>query len=406
MDLDGLLARLIDLGGSDMHLKIASPAMARVDGELQPMEERLLTESDLETVLTLVSERTPAKREHFYVSGELDTAYLAEGLGRFRVNGYRQRGSISLAFRFIPKEIPSFAKLGLPDGVGRLAEEHRGLVLVTGATGSGKSTTLAAMVNAINRSRKQHIVTIEDPIEFVHDDWGCIVNQREVGLDTDSYMEALRRVLRQDPDVILIGELRDEESAKAALQAAESGHFVLSTMHTLDAAETIGRLVELFPAGKQDMVRQILAGVLRGVISQRLLPKAGGGRVAAVEVMVNTARVADLIRDGETDKLTEAIEDGEFHQMQSFSQHLVQLVLDGLVEEEVAGSAASNRHDFELAVQHALKRQRAAEKQAAAAAEAEAAEAEKAAAEELDPDSQSERINGNGSGLRVASTEQ
>jgi len=368
-----------------MHLKIASPAMARVDGALVPMEERLLTESDLETVLTVVTERTPAKREHFYVAGELDTAYMAEGFGRFRVNGYRQRGSISFAFRFIPKEIPSFTRLGLPDGV-------------TGATGSGKSTTLAAMINAINRSRQQHIVTIEDPIEFVHDDWGCIVNQREVGLDTESYLEALRRVLRQDPDVILIGELRDEESAKAALQAAESGHYVLSTMHTIDAAETISRLVEFFPPGKQQMVRQILAGVLRGVVSQRLLPKEGGGRVAAVEVMVNTARIADLIRDGETDKLTEAIEDGEFHKMQSFSQHLVELVLAGLVAEEVASNAASNRHDFEIAVQQALKRRRADEK---AAAEAQEAADEAASEEEQDPVS-----NGSGTGLRVASTEQ
>jgi twitching motility protein PilT len=394
MDLDGLLARLIDAGGSDMHLKIASPAMARIDGELRPMDERLLTESDLETVLTVITERTPAKREHFYNAGELDTAYLAEGLGRFRVNGYRQRGSISFAFRFIPKEIPSFSKLGMPDGVGRLAEEHRGLVLVTGATGSGKSTTLAAMINAINRSRQQHIVTIEDPIEFVHDDWGCIVNQREVGLDTDSYLEALRRVLRQDPDVILIGELRDEESAKAALQAAESGHFVLSTMHTIDAAETISRLVEFFPSGKQQNVRQILAGVLCGVVSQRLLPKTDGGRVAAVEVMVNTARIADLIREGETDKLTEAIEDGEFHQMQSFSQHLVHLVLEGLVDEEVAGNAASNRHDFEIAVQQAVRRRQA---------ESKAAEAEEAKAEEEADDASA---TGNGAGLRVASTEQ
>ena len=399
MDLDGLLARLIELGGSDMHLKIASPAMARVDGALTPMEERLLIESDLETVLTLVTERTPAKREHFYTAGELDTAYLAEGLGRFRVNGYRQRGAISFAFRFIPKEIPSFTKLGLPGGVGGLAEEHRGLVLVTGATGSGKSTTLAAMVNSINRSRQQHIVTIEDPIEFVHDDWGCIVNQREVGLDTESYLEALRRVLRQDPDVILIGELRDEESAKAALQAAESGHFVLSTMHTIDAAETIGRLVEFFPPAKQQMTRQILAGVLRGVVSQRLLPKKSGGRVAAVEVMVNTARIADLIRDGETDKIIEAIEDGEFHKMQSFSQHLVQLVLADQVEEEVASNAASNRHDFDMAVQQALKRRRADEKAAVAAAKA---EAEKPEAEAEEPEAVS---NGNGAGLRVASTE-
>jgi twitching motility protein PilT len=399
MDLDGLLARLIELGGSDMHLKIASPAMARIDGVLTPMEERLLTESDLETVLNLVTERTPAKREHFYNAGDLDTAYMAEGLGRFRVNGYRQRGAISFAFRFIPKEIPSFSRLGLPEGVSILAEEHRGLVLVTGATGSGKSTTLAAMVNSINRSRQQHIVTIEDPIEFVHDDWGCIVNQREVGLDTESYMEALRRVLRQDPDVILIGELRDQESAQAALQAAESGHFVLSTLHTIDAAETIGRLVEFFPPGKQQMVRQILAGVLRGVISQRLLPKTDGGRVAAVEVMVNTARIADLIRNGETDKLTEAIEDGEFHKMQSFSQHLVELVLDGLVEDEVAANAATNRHDFEISVQQALKRRRVEEK---AAAEAEAQQQ----AEEAPPDDEPDSVaNGNGTGLRLASSE-
>jgi twitching motility protein PilT len=366
MDLDGLLAKVIELGGSDLHLKVASPAMARVDGELVPINDRLVSDSDLETLVTLVTELTPAKREGFYTHGELDTAYMAEGLGRFRVNGFRQRGAISFAFRFIPKEIPSFDKLGLPQGVAKLANEHRGLVLVTGATGSGKSTTLAAVVNAINRGRKHHIVTIEDPIEFVHDDWGCIVNQREVGIDTESYSEGLRRVLRQDPDVILIGELRDEESAKAALQASESGHLVLSTMHTIDSAETIGRLVEFFPPGKHDMVRQVLAGVLRGVISQRLLPKISGGRVAAVEVMVNTARISELIRDGRSDEITEAIEDGDFHHMQSFSQHLVKLVLDGLVEEETAANAASNRHDFEIAVKQALRRKRVAEEAEAA----------------------------------------
>ncbi len=361
MDLNRLLARVIELGGSDLHLKVASPAMARVDGELIPIEERLLTSGDLDTLIQLVTELTPAKREGFYTHGELDTAYMVDGIGRFRVNGYRQRGEISFAFRFIPKEIPSFEKLGLPQGVQELGKQHRGLVLVTGATGSGKSTTLAAIVNSINRNRKHHIVTIEDPIEFVHDDWGCIVNQREVGIDTDSHMEGLRRVLRQDPDVILIGELRDEESAKAALQASESGHFVLSTMHTIDAAETISRYVEFFPAEKQVMVRQVLAGVLRGVISQRLIPRVGGGRIAAVEVMVNTARVADLIREGRADEITEAIEDGSFHHMQSFTAHLVQLVLSGLVEEEVAASAAPNRHDFEIAVQKALRQQRATE---------------------------------------------
>src|SRR5215210_7753347 len=359
MNLDELLARVIDAGGSDLHLKVASPAMVRVDGELQPVEERLLTDSDLEAVLLLVTDRTPAKREHFLESGDLDTSYLAQGTGRFRVNGFRQRGSISFAFRFVPKEIPSFEKLGLPAGVGRLAQEHRGLILVTGATGSGKSTTLASMINWINKHRRCHIVTIEDPIEFVHDDWGSIVNQREVGLDTESFKQALRRVLRQDPDVILLSELRDEETAQTALQAAESGHLVFSTLHTLDAAETIGRLVEFFPAQKQLMVRQILAGVLRGVVSQRLIPRRDGGRVAAVEVMLNTARIADLIREPEKiDGITDAIEDGAYHDMQSFSQHLVSLVVDGVVDRETAGAAATNAHDFELAVEQALRRRR------------------------------------------------
>ena len=362
MNLDELLARVIDAGGSDLHLKVSSPAMVRVDGDLQPLEQRLLTESDLETVLLHVTERSPAKREQFLETGDLDTSYLADGIGRYRVNGFRQRGSISFAFRFVPKEIPSFERLGLPEGVGNLAQEHRGLVLVTGATGSGKSTSLAAMLNWINRNRKCHIVTIEDPIEFIHDDWASIVNQREVGLDTESFKQALRRVLRQDPDVILIGELRDEETTQTALQAAESGHLVFSTLHTLDAAETVGRLVEFYPPQKQMMVREILAGVLRGVVSQRLLPRKEGGRVAAIEVMVNTARIADLIREPEkTHGITEAIEDGGYHHMQSFSQHLVQLVTDEVVELDVAAAAATNRHDFEIAVEQALRRKKVAE---------------------------------------------
>ena len=235
--------------------------------------------------------------------------------------------------------------------------------------------TLAAMVNDINRTRKQHIVTIEDPIEIMHPDQSCIVNQREIGLDTESYAQALRRVLRQDPDVILIGELRDEESARAALQAAESGHFVLSTMHTIDATETVGRMVEFFPPEKQMMVRQILAGVLRGVVSQRLLPRIDGGRVPAVEVMLNTARIADLIRDPEkTEQITEAIEDGGFHNMQSFSQHLVQLVLAEEIDFETAAAAATNRHDFEIAIQQAQRRKKVAEADAAPEEEEEAPE--------------------------------
>jgi twitching motility protein PilT len=360
MKIDEFLARVVERGGSDLHLKVGSPPMARIDGDLIPIDDRAMTEGDVEAVLVKLTERTPAKREQFLAHGDLDTAYVANELGRFRVNAFRQRGAVSFAFRFIPASVPTFRQLGLPGGVERLAGEHRGLVLVTGATGSGKSTTLAAMVDKMNRERKQHIVTIEDPIEFVHEDRGCIVNQREIGLDTESYSQALRRVLRQDPDVILIGELRDEESAKAALQAAESGHFVLSTMHTIDTTETVGRLVEFFPAQKQLMIRTILAGVLRGVVSQRLLPKVGGGRVAAVEVMVNTARVADLIRDpAKTDGIPEALADGDFHQMQTFSQHLVQLVLEELVDLETAAAAATNRHDFEIAVQQALRRKQA-----------------------------------------------
>jgi twitching motility protein PilT len=253
--------------------------------------------------------------------------------------------------------VPNFDELSLPPGVRRLAEEHRGLVLVTGATGSGKTTTLAAVIDHINRARRQHIVTIEDPIEIVHGDHGCIVNQREVGLDTASFAQALRRGLRQDPDVILIGELRDAETAETALAAAESGHLVLSTMHTVDASETIGRMVEFFPAVKQQLIRSILAGVLRGVVSQRLLPRVGGGRVPAVEVMIANARIADLIRDNKPDEITEAIAEGDFFQMQTFSKALIQLVLEDKVDREIAANAASNRHDFLIALDRAIKEQ-------------------------------------------------
>ena len=356
MDLNALLAETVARGGSDLHLKVSSPPMARLDGSLGRIAETPLTDADLERAREIVGARTPQKHQLLQGSGDRDTAYTAAGVGRFRVNGFRQRGSISIAFRHVPDEVPTFEKLGLPRGVELLADEHRGLVLVTGATGSGKSTTLAAMIDKINRTRKQHIVTIEDPIEIIHRDQSSIVNQREVGLDTESFRQALRRVLRQDPDVILIGELRDEETAQTALQAAESGHFVLSTMHTVDAAETVGRLIEFFPPTKQLMLRQIIAGVLRGVVSQRLLPAKDGGRLAAVEVMVNTARIADLIRDPlKTDGILEAIEEGGYHHMQSFSQHLVRLVLDERVEFEVAATAATNRHDFEIAVQQAAR---------------------------------------------------
>jgi twitching motility protein PilT len=360
VDLNAVLGRAVELGASDIHLKVGQPPVLRRDGQLGLLPDHTpLFDTDMEAALALVADLAPAKLSHFHETGELDIAYTTEGLPRFRVNGYRQRGSISFAFRVIPKDVPGFEQLRLPKGVARLAEEHRGLILVTGATGSGKTTTLAAVIDHINRTRRQHIVTIEDPIEILHADHGCIVNQREVGLDTDSFLAAIRRVLRQDPDVILIGELRDAETAETALKAAESGHLVFSTLHTIDAAETIGRMVEFFPADKQEQIRSILAGVLRGVISQRLLPRAGGGRVAAVEVMVNNSRISDLIRERKTEEILDAIAEGQFFDMQTFSQALIELVVAGDVDRETAANASTNRHDFLVALDQALKRKAA-----------------------------------------------
>jgi twitching motility protein PilT len=370
MELNAVLRQAVELGASDVHLKVGQPPVLRRDGELAQLGgAAALDDTALAAALETICRRTPQRLQQFYESGDLDLAYQDEDLPRFRVNAYRQRGAISLALRVIPKEVPSLDQLQLPTGVGKLAGEHRGLVLVTGATGSGKTTTLAAIIDHLNRTRRQHIITIEDPIEILHPDRGCIVNQREVGLDTESFGQALRRALRQDPDAILIGELRDAETAQTALQAAESGHLVLSTLHTIDAAETCGRMIEFFPPDKQELVRSVMAGVLRGVISQRLLPRAGGGRVAAVEVMVMNSRIADLIREGRTDEITDAVAEGEFHQMQTFTQALIGHVLAGNVDREVAANAATNRHDFLVLLEQAEKRARADR----AAAEAETA---------------------------------
>jgi twitching motility protein PilT len=358
VDLNTVLRRAVELGASDIHFKVGRPAVLRRDGDLTLLGDcPPLAEIDLDAILGAVTELVPAKLAFFHENGELDVAYTSEDLPRFRVNGFRQRGSTSFAFRVIPKNVPSFKELRLPPGVSRLAEEQRGLVLCTGATGSGKTTTLAAMIDHINRTRNQHIVTIEDPIEILHEDRGCIVNQREVGIDTESYLAAIKRVLRQDPDIILLGELRDAESAETALKAAESGHLVFSTMHTIDAAETIGRMVEFFPGVKQQQIRSILAGVLKGVVSQRLLPRLGGGRIAAVELMVTNSRISDLIREDKSEEISEAIGEGSFFQMQTFSQALIELVLAGDVEREVAADASSNRHDFLVELGQALKRQ-------------------------------------------------
>jgi twitching motility protein PilT len=359
MELNALLRRATERGASDVHLKLRQPPVFRMDGLLEAQAGSPLTEADLETTLHTVVGSSSAHLERFHENGELDMAYSAEGLPRFRVNCFRQRGTVSLAFRYIPEAVPSFDELQLPPGVSRLAREERGLVLVTGASGVGKTTTLAAMIDEINRTRRQHIVTVEDPIEFLHHDQSCIVNQREVGIDTHSFHTALRSVLRQDPDVILIGELRDAETAETALQAAETGHLVFSTMHTIDTAETIGRMIEFFPAAKQSQVRSVLTSVLRGVISQRLLPRADGGRVPAVEVMVMNARIDELIRHERTHELQAAIEEGTFLDMQSFQQALISLVVSDSVEAEVAASASTNKHDFLVELDHAMKRRRA-----------------------------------------------
>ena len=368
-----MLRRAVDLGASDVHFKIGRPAVLRRDGELAVLEAcPPLTDRDLDAVLAAVTELVPAKRAAFHEHGELDVAYTSEDLPRFRVNGFRQRGATSFAFRVIPAKVPSFEELRLPRGVARLADERRGLVLCTGATGSGKTTTLAAILDHINRTRKQHIVTIEDPIEILHEDLGCIVNQREVGIDTDSYLAAIKRALRQDPDVILLGELRDAESAETALKAAESGHLVFSTMHTIDAAETVGRMVEFFPAAKQQQIRSILGGVLRGVVSQRLMPRRSGGRIAAVELMIANSRIADLIRENKPEEIPDAIAEGSFFDMQTFTQSLIELVLAGEIDREIAADGASNRHDFLVALEQALKRHAAGADDTTAVAPAQA----------------------------------
>ena len=366
MDLRSLLEYAVSAGASDVHLKVGQPPVVRFDGSLRTVDGWAPLEMpQLEQVLGIVGAQDPSRISSFEQTGELDIAYTPPGLPRLRVNAFRQRGAISFAFRVIPSHVPTFAELELPGGIQALADEPRGLVLCTGATGSGKSTTLAAVIGHINWTRRCHIVTIEDPIEYLHDDRQSIVNQREVGLDTASFFEALRRALRQDPDVILIGEMRDAETAQTAIQAAESGHLVLSTLHTVDSAETIGRIVEFFPHEKQQQIRSILSGVLRGVISQRLLPRIDGGRVAAVELMINNARIADLIRENRVDEIEEAIGDGAYFKMQTFTQALIDLVLGGVVDTETAANAAGNKHDFLVALDKAVKEKAEQERRAA-----------------------------------------
>ncbi len=351
--IDDLLAKMNDVDASDLHLKVGSPPVMRIDGELHPTSLETLTPEDTAAYADAVFTDRAAKE--FGQRGEADFAYGRSRLGRFRVNVFRQRGSMSLVIRRVLSAPENFEELGLPPVLAKLASEPRGLVLVTGPTGSGKTTTLAAMVDHINRSRRVNILTIEDPIEVLHSDKMGIVSQREIGVDTDSFAEALKRVLRQDPDVIMIGEMRDAETVRAALKAAETGHLVLSSLHTIDATETISRIVDFFPPYQQKQIRLLLAGTLRGVVSMRLLNRADGhGRVPAVEVLTMNARVFDrIVEETATHTLADIIAEGEFYGMQSFDQAILQLYQSGLISFHEAIGAASNPHDFRVRVEKA-----------------------------------------------------
>ena len=351
-DLDYCLRHLIESGGSDLHLKVPAPPVMRVDGAMRPIEglARLTREETDGAVREMLDD--PNKLKEFVEDNEVDFSYSIPGVARFRVNAFKQRGSTSLVIRAIPVDIRTIDELSLPPVIRELAEEERGIVLLTGTTGSGKSTTLAAMIDHINASRARHIVTIEDPIEFLHRDKQSLINQREVGMDTTSFKRALRRVLRQDPDVILIGEMRDEETVQTALSAAETGHLVFSTVHTVDAAETVNRLIEFFPPHMHNQVRAMIAGTLKGAVSQRLVPTSDGkGRVAVCEVLRMTGRVKDMIMDPQqTGKLPEVIADGGYYGMQTFDQALFHHLKAGRITMDEAMQFASSPHDFKLLV--------------------------------------------------------
>ena len=350
LELNEILKIALKGGASDIHLKSGLPPIFRVDGALVPLKnaERLLPEQ-LEHITRSIM--NPVQKERFETARECDLAYGIPGLGRFRVNVFQQRGTIGIVFRVIPFGVKTIEQLHLPRVVEGVAGEQRGLILVTGTTGSGKSTTLAAMIEHINSNRTCHIMTIEDPIEFLIRDRRSIVNQREIGVDTQSFANALRAALRQDPDVILVGEMRDFETIETALLAAETGHLVLSTLHTLDATETINRIISVFPPYQQKQVRLQLTSILRAVISQRLVPRADGkGRVPALEVLVSTARVRECIADKDrTKELHDAIAKGfTTYGMQTFDQSLMHLVKQNLVTYEEALKHVSNPDDFAL----------------------------------------------------------
>jgi twitching motility protein PilT len=350
LELNEILKIALKGGASDIHIKPGLPPMFRVDGALVPLKngERLVPDQVQKMAMTIMN---PVQRQRFEESREVDLAYGIPGLGRFRVNVFQQRGSVGIVFRVIPFGVKSIESLHLPKIIENIAMENRGLILVTGTTGSGKSTSLAAMIDYINTSRTCHIMTIEDPIEFLIRDRRSLVNQREIGVDTQSFASALRAALRQDPDVILVGEMRDFETIETAITAAETGHLVMSTLHTLDATETINRIISVFPPYQQKQVRLQLASILRAVISQRLVPRADGkGRVPALEILISTARVRECIADKDrTKEIHDAIAKGfTTYGMQTFDQSLMSLVKEGLVSYEEALKHVSNPDDFAL----------------------------------------------------------
>jgi twitching motility protein PilT len=351
-DLDELLRLAVARRASDLHLKVGAQPILRIDHSLVPVEDRpRLSQTDLDTTVRLVT--TEPQRQLFAQRHELDVSYGVEGMGRFRTNLFQQRGTVGVVFRVIPLKIETIEELNLPPVIGKLAMEPRGMVLVTGTAGSGKSTTLAAMISHINSQRTGHIVTIEDPIEFLHQDHRCLINQREIGIDTESFADALRSALRQDPDVILVGEMRDFDTISTAIVAAETGHLVLSTLHTIDAAETINRIIAIFPPYQHKQIRLQLASLLRGIVSMRLIPQADGkGRVPAVEVMVATATIRECIADADkTRKIPEVIAAGvSEYGMQTFDQSLISLYQQGLISYEEALKWSSNPNDFALKV--------------------------------------------------------
>jgi twitching motility protein PilT len=352
MDINELLKKASALQASDLHIKVGSPPVLRIFGELTPLtsEKKLAHEDAMNIALAVM---TPGQAEIFKKKNDMDLAYSVPGLGRYRCNVFMQRGTVGLVFRVIPVKIPTIEELYLPEVIKKLSMEQRGLIIVTGTTGSGKSTTLAAMIDLMNSTRTEHIMTIEDPIEYLHRDKKSIINQREIGSDTESFSKALRQALRQDPDIILVGEMRDFETIQTSLVAAETGHLVLSTLHTIDATETVNRIIAVFPPYQHKQVRMQLSSVLRGIISMRLMPRADGkGRVPAVEVLIATATIKDCILDPDkTKSIPDVIEQGTIHYgMQTFDQSLLFLYKSGLITYEEALRRATNPDDFVLKV--------------------------------------------------------